>query len=331
VLITRAGKPILSRAHGWADLEHQVANTTQTKFRIGSVTKQFTAMAILILHERGKLRLTDPIASYIPNSPDAWSDISIHHLLTHTSGIMHSWKLPNWRDTMMEPATLTETIDRFRDQPLEFTPGESFAYSGVGYFILALIIEHVSGKPYGDFLHEAIFAPLGMRNTGADHYKPVLSHRATGYVWAEAELAHAPPIFMPILTGGGNLYSTVEDLTVWDQALGEKRLISDALYERMYTPVRNNYAYGWKIQERFGLKEISHGGWVLGSRALILRYPEERVCIVVLTNADHSRKHRGPMRPLSGRATEHPHSWTKEAHPWADLAAIVFGNPPIGR
>ncbi len=307
VIVTKNGKTIHSKGYGWANREHQIPNTPDTKFRIGSITKQFTAMAIFILYERGKLELDSPISTYIPNLPRKWSEITIDQLLTHTSGIMHSWLLPGFTETMMQPATLAETIDRFKNRPLLFTPGESFAYSDVGYFILAQIIEQVTGETYEDFLRRSIFNPLGMNDTGADNYRQILSHRATGYTRNQAGyLENAAHIYMPILTGGGNLYSTVKDLARWDQALTKQKLISEISYQKMYTPVKRNYAYGWFLEEGFGHQKIRHNGNVPGFRSFIIRYPKPQVCIVILKNAPRSH------------LSDHNHTS-------AELEAIIFG------
>ncbi len=307
VIVTKEGETIHSKGYGLANREHQLPNTPQTKFRVGSITKQFTAMAILILHEQGKLDLDDRIAPYIPNPPSIWSEITFHQLLTHTSGIMHSWALPGFDESTIHSTTLAKTIDRFKDQPLFFSPGESFKYSGVGYFILAQVIEQLTKETYEDALRQMIFTPLGMNGTGADHYKSILSHRATSYVRNEqGQLENAAYIYMPILTGGGNLYSTVEDLARWDSALSERRLISKMSYQRMYTPVKEDYAYGVVIGESFGHQEIFHGGRISGFESLFIRYPEQRICITILTNAQ--------QLDLPGHD-----------HVPFDLSAIVFG------
>jgi CubicO group peptidase (beta-lactamase class C family) len=241
-------------------------------------------MAILILQERGKLNISDPMRNHYPAAPEAWKEITIHHLLTHTSGIMHSWNLPGWRETMMVPASLDEVLNRFHDKPLLSTPGEKFHYSGVGYFALARIIENLSGKSYEEFLRSEIFEPIGMKDTGADRADLLLDNRASGYVRGENGLRNSPWIHMRILTGGGNLYSTVEDLARWDQALRNRKFIPQYAYKAMYKPNLNNYAYGWSVKQWDGYKTISHGGGVPGFSAFILRIPDEALCIVVTSN-----------------------------------------------
>ncbi len=285
VIVSKNGVTLLSEGYGYANLELGVPNTPQTKLRIGSITKQFTSMAILILQERQRLGVHDSVGKHVPNVPDVWRSLTIHQLLTHTSGIMHSWNLPGFRETMMVPATLDQTLARYHRQPLLFTPGEQFAYSGVGYFLLAKIIETVSGHDYETFLKREIFAPLGMEDTGADRPELVQGQRAAGYVHGEdGEILNAPPIYMPILTGGGNLYSTAEDLGRWAESLGVRRLISNTAYEAMYRPELNDYAYGWRVVDWKGARTIQHSGGVNGFNAHILRIPDEGLYVVVLSN-----------------------------------------------
>jgi len=308
VIVTKERKTLLAKGYGFANVEHQVPNTPKTRFRIASITKQFTAMAIMILQEQGTLSVDDLISKHIPNLPKAWNKITIHHLLTHTSGLMQQpWELPEFRETLIIPASLDEIIARYKDKPLLFCPGEGFNYSGIGYFILTQIIEKVSGQTYDDFLHREIFEPLGMNDTGADQHSLILPHRASGYIGKGSNLVNAPPIHMSNLTGSGNLYSTVEDLVRWDQALIGHKLLSEASYRKMYTPEKVQYSwgygYGWWIQKRFGRTEISHWGLLPGFRAHILRFPEERVCIVALSNI---------MPSLADKIAN-------------NLAAIVFG------
>ena len=171
----RVSETLFAKGYGFANAEHEVPNTTQTKFRLGSITKQFTAMAILILQEQGKLKIEDPIGKYIDDSPKAWEDVTIHHLLTHTGGVPSYTDDPAYVKKMMMPETVKSMIARFRDKPLDFKPGEKFHYSNSGYFLLGAIIEKVSGKSYEAFLKEAIFDPLGMHDTGYDHAATLLA------------------------------------------------------------------------------------------------------------------------------------------------------------
>jgi CubicO group peptidase (beta-lactamase class C family) len=303
VLVSKDGKTLFSKGYGFANIEHQVPNTPRTKFRLGSITKQFTAMAILILQERGKLKVEDPVGKYIDGAPKAWEGVTIHHLLTHTGGVPSYTDDPGYTKKMMMPETVKSMIARFRDKPLDFKPGEKFHYSNSGYFLLGAIIEKVSGKTYEAFLKEAIFDPLGMKDTGYDHSATIIPGRASGYTLTKDGLVNAEYLDMAQPYSAGSLYSTVEDLARWDRALNEGKLISKESYAKMYTPLKNTYAYGWIVTTARGRKEIQHGGGINGFVTQILRYPDQKVCVVVLCNVL-------PMNP--GRVAR-------------DLAAIAFG------
>jgi len=285
IIVTRAGETVIAAGYGMANYELGIPNAPDTKFRIGSITKQFTSTGILILQERGSLDVLDPVGKHVKAVPESWRSITIHQLLTHTSGIMHSWALPGFSESMAVPTTLDKTLEQFFDQPLLFEPGTGFTYSGVGYFLLAKIIEVVSGMSYSEFLHQEIFGPLGMEDTGADDPREVIPNRALGYKRSEdGAVTNAPAIFMPILTGGGNLYSTVEDMALWDRALAEHRLLSEQSFEALYRVERKNYAYGWVIQSFDDRRTLFHAGGVPGFSALNIRVPSEELDIVILTN-----------------------------------------------
>jgi CubicO group peptidase (beta-lactamase class C family) len=305
ILVSREGRTVLSKGYGWANAEHKVPNTSQTKFRLGSITKQFTASAILLLQERGKLDVHDPISKHLPDAPPEWAGVTTHHLLTHTSGVPNFTSFPDYQKTWMVPSTPAQLIARFRDKPLEFEPGVRFNYSNSGYILLGAIIEKTSGTTYEAFVRENICEPLQLRDTGYDHSTTVLAHRAAGYERLSEVTTNAEYIDMSIPYAAGALYSTVEDLARWDQALTAGKLLSPQSFAAMYTPVKGDYAYGWTVKQRAQHKEISHGGGINGFNTFILRYPEEHVCVVVLSNVV-------------------PASPERMAH---DLAAIVSGEP----
>ncbi len=284
VLVMQDDEILLKGSYGWANFEHQVPNTSRTKFRIGSITKPFTAMAIMILQDQGKLHVEDRISKHIPGSPESWAAITIQHLLTHSAGIQHSWALQEYKDIKMQSNSLAAIVDLFKKQDLLFSPGEDFRYSGGGYFVLAQIIEQASGRDYASFLREAIFTPLGMDDSGADHSAGLIRNLASGYVRSGSQILRGPFVFMPNLTGGGNLYSTVEDLARWHQALLAGTLISDSTSRQMFTPYKKNYAFGWTVKERKGRREVQHGGGVTAFKSFILRLPSERICAIVLSN-----------------------------------------------
>jgi len=298
VIVTRDGETVLSAGYGMANLEQGVPNAPSTKFRIGSITKQFTSMAIMILQDRGRLRVEDRVGAHLESVPETWQLLTLHQLLTHTSGIMHSWALPGFAETMAVPTTLDETLERFFEQPLVFAPGTDYRYSGVAYFLLAKIVEEVSGQTYEAFLDTEIFTPTGMRDSGADVPGPILLNRASGYVRSlDGTIENAPDIFLAILTGGGNLFSTTEDLARWDVALSSHSFVSEAAYAALYRPERESYGYGWRIGELRGHRTLAHGGGLPGFNAFILRIPSEKICVVVLTNETPSQETDGERLP----------------------------------
>ena len=288
VLVARDGKVILSKGYGMANLEADVSNTPRTKFRIGSITKQFTATAIMMLQERGKLSTQDSVCKYVEPCPEAWRAVTVRHLLTHTSGIPSYTSMPDFIKTSTLPLKLGELIAGFRDKPLSFPPGEKFSYNNSGYVLLGHIIEKASGQEYESFLRQNIFEPLKMTSTGYDHTHEVLKGRASGYILNRDVLDNAPYLDMSLPHAAGALYSTVEDLYLWDQAHYSEKLLSKKSFGEMLTPFRNNYGYGWGVNDEYGLRRISHGGGINGFSTFIVRYPEERSTIIVLSNYQHA-------------------------------------------
>jgi len=284
VLVAVNNKPIFKKSYGYANIELSVKNTSQSKFRIGSITKQFTAMAIMILQEQGKLNVTDKLSHHISDVPESWKEITIHQLLTHTSGIMHSWALEGFEDNMMLYTPINEIIDKFKDQPLDGYPGEKFQYSGTGYFILSTLIEKVSGKSYETFLKEEIFDIIGMANSGSDAPEKIIPNRVSGYYSDSTGTYNSTFIYMPILTGGGNLFSTTDDFLKWDQSFYDNTLISKESKEKMFTTELNNYAYGWDVIKSDSLYRTSHTGSVPGGLARIDRYPNNGILVVIFSN-----------------------------------------------
>lgn len=284
VMVAVNGKSIYEKSYGYANLELNVKNTSETKFRIGSITKQFTAMAIMILQEQGKLNVTDKLSDHISDVPSIWKEITVHQLLTHTSGIMQAWALEGFVDNMMLYTPINEIIDKFKDQPLVGFPGEKFQYSGTGYLILSTLIEKVSGKSYETFLKEEIFDKTGMANSGSDVPKKIIPNRASGYDSDSTGTYNSTFIYMPILTGAGNLYSTTKDFLIWDQSFYNNTLITKESKEKMLTTELNNYAYGWDVIRSDSLYRTSHTGSVPGGFARIDRYPNNGILVVIFSN-----------------------------------------------
>jgi len=301
VLIARKGEILLKKGYGLANYEHDIPNTPQTKFRIASLTKQFTAMAVLQLQEKDLLSVNDPISKYITNYPNG-DKITIHHLLTHTSGIPN-FTVASDEEARVLPFNLEMTIKKFRDQPVEFSPGEKFEYSNAGYYLLGYILEKVTGQDYETVLKQNIFEPLVMMNSGYDYNHVILKNRACGYKLEKDELINARYIHMANVHASGGLYSTVDDMYLWDRALYTEKLIKRNSLEQMFTPHTENYGYGWGIVTLFNRKMVGHNGDMDGFQTNITRFIDDDVCIIVLSNFGHA--------PIGKMGME--------------LAAIVFG------
>jgi CubicO group peptidase (beta-lactamase class C family) len=294
VLVADEGEIVISKGYGMASIELSVPNTPATKFRIASLTKQFTAMAIMILQERGLLNVQNRISLHVPNCPGAWASITIHHLLTHTSGIPDFMFLPgNYPDYWRVPHTVDETMALFRDLPLRFPPGARYEYSNSGYIVLGQIIEVLSHTTYEDFITRNILEPLGMTSSGYDHSGTIIQGLAAGYVRENGVLLNAVHIEMDAAYAAGALYSTVEDLFLWDQSLYTTRLVSQPSLDALFTPHTAtgqgyDYGYGWNVERQFNRTTCGHGGLISGFGGYIGRFPEERVFIVVLSNFEAS-------------------------------------------
>jgi len=292
VLVASAGRPIFAKGVGYANREWQIPNTTTTKFRIGSITKQFTSMLVMQLREQGKVRVEDSICSYLAPCPDAWKPVTIHHLLTHTSGIKNFTDLPAWMPTMMMPRTHEQMVALFRDLPLEWTPGENYGYSNSGYLLLGLVIEKITGKKYEMVLQSSILTPVGMSDTGYDRSGTVVSRRASGYTGQGNAVVNARPVDMEQTFGAGSLYSTVEDLLKWDQVLYTEKLLPQPAKTLMWTPFKEGYAYGWILPpptstDPFGShSRMVHAGGINGFSSFIVRVPDANVTFIVLSNND---------------------------------------------
>ena len=290
-LVARSGRVILKRGFGSADFEWNVPNTADTKFRLGSITKQFTAMLVMQLVEDGKLSLETTLADALPHyRQDTGRRITIHHLLNHTSGIPNCERPPDaleqkhnrWRDP--------EFVRQRCNGDLEFEPGTKYRYSNVGYSLLGAIIEEVTGQTYEQVLKERVLDPVGMSATGYAWSEPILKKRARGYEAALRGVRNGDYTnsFGPYAAGG--MYSTVEDLYLWDQALYGDRLLPSAAKEKMFTPGLEHYGYGWVARrEPIGLRKservtISHEGRINGFSCLIMRMTEDRHLIVLLDN-----------------------------------------------
>jgi CubicO group peptidase (beta-lactamase class C family) len=277
-LAAKDGKVIFSKSYGMADLEWNVPNSPTTKFNIASMTKQFTAASILLLRDRGKLNTDDLVKKYLPDAPSSWDKITIYHLLTHTSGIPDD-------GAQYEPGTPGKLV--FNDRPLKFRPGEQWAYTNLGYIVLGYLIERISGQTYEEFVHENIFKPLGMNDSGLMSFVTIIPGRASGY-WPGSngiENAGRPdPQIVRIGFSSGSLYSTTEDLLRWEQALFSGKLLTTTSLRTMTTPFKSDYACGLHVNRVNGHLMIEHDGNNIGYEADMAYYPEEKIAVIVLAN-----------------------------------------------
>jgi CubicO group peptidase (beta-lactamase class C family) len=313
VLVAKDGKTIFRKAYGLADAAKGTHMTPDMQLRLGSITKQFTSTAILMLVDEGKIKLDDDITRFIPDYPTRGKRITVEQLLNHTSGIASYTSQPDFPAHMTEDFTVAAMIDRFKNLPLDFEPGSSYRYNNSGYFLLGAIIEKVSGLAYADFLDQRIFKPLGMYDTayeGKQHGKATF---AAGHTKGEKGFEPSAPLSMTQPYAAGALVSTVDDLARWDVAVASGKLLKPATWQRAFAKTTlttgkvSDYAYGWVNGAVRGVPTIEHDGGINGFNTYAMRVPSAHVYIVVLRNTD------------SG--TTNPAIVVKK------LAALAVGNP----
>jgi D-alanyl-D-alanine carboxypeptidase len=291
VAVVRNGKIIKARGYGLADVELDVPATENTVYQWASVTKQFTAAAIVLLAQEGKVRLDDLVSRHYTNGPAAWSNVTVRHLLTHTSGIKSYTSLPDFFRSLRKDYAREELLDLVKGEPLEFAPGEKWKYNNTGYFLLGLIIESASGKSYGDFLAERIFRPLGMQTARVNDQFEIVPNRATGYNVRSNKVLRSEFVSPSQPYAAGALMGTVLDLAKWDAALYTDKPFSAAVREQIWNPVKLNdgktapYGFGWSVGELRGHSFVSHGGGIHGFSTYIVRFVEDKLTVIVLMNA----------------------------------------------
>lgn len=289
ILIAKDGHVLFDQSFGSASLEWNIPNTPSTKFRIGSLTKQFTAASILLLAERNLLRLDDPISNYIDNAPQSWEHVTLFELLTHTSGIISLTDLPPQEARIIQGGSPAEIVSRFRDKPLLFTPGSKAQYSNSGYILLGMVVEKASGMSYGQFLQTNIFGPLGMRNTGIESRNDLLPQRASGYKENAGGYQPADFIDMTVPFAAGDLYSTTRDLELWENGLFGGKVLRPKSLETMITRKQGDYGMGVKVTEEDGHRLISHTGGIQGFRGDVRYYPDDHLSVIVLSNTESGK------------------------------------------
>ncbi|MFC1683365.1 serine hydrolase [Candidatus Zixiibacteriota bacterium] len=292
VLVAERGEVIYKKSFGLANREWNIPNQPDTKFRIASMSKQFTAMVIMQLFAEGRIALDETLADHLPEfRRDTAEQVTLHHLLTHTSGLPDYSDAPGfWNQLMRHPMTSEFVLDSLSSGDLDAEPGTEYRYNNGGYYILSLIAERVTGKNFGDVLQERIFGPLGMKDSGLDRPEMILPRRATGYEQNVDGTTNTRYRQIENLLGTGALYSTVEDLYLWDRALYTEKLLSEKYKNIMFTPHLNNYAYGWGVRKvQLGDTSDStaytgHSGSVAGFNSRIVRLVDDQHLIVLLCN-----------------------------------------------
>ena len=292
VIVVRDGKVILRKGYGKANMELGVPIEPDMIFRIGSITKQFTAVSILMLAEQGKLSLEDDITKFLPDYPTKGQKITIEHLLTHTSGIKSYTSLPEWLPLWRKDMPISELIAIFKDKPMDFAPGEKWAYNNSAYVLLGAVIEKASGQSYSDFVEKNIFAPLGMKHSFYDDTARILPRRAAGYSKGKDGFVNAAYLSMSQPHAAGSLVSSVDDLALWDAALYTEKLVKQESLKRAWTSAKlnngkaTNYGFGWSVNSYEGHPVIEHSGGINGFASYALRMPNDHVFVAALTNKD---------------------------------------------
>jgi CubicO group peptidase (beta-lactamase class C family) len=292
VAVVRGGEVVLLKGYGLANVELDVPATEDTIYQLASVTKTFTSAAIMLLAEEGKLSLDDRITERLSDLPEAWKDVTARHLLNHTSGIKSYTSVEDFQKSARKDFAPREILDLVANEPLEFAPGEKWRYCNTGYFLLGMLIEEASGKPYGEFMAERVFKPLGMTHTRVNDLRAVIPGRAQGYQWDGKELRNGEYVSPTQPFAAGMLVSSVADLVKWDAALANHTLLDEPVLDQMWTPTRLNngeeagYGFGWETSKVNGHRRVSHGGGIPGFSTELARFPDDKLTVIVLTNAE---------------------------------------------
>ena len=292
VAVARNGKVILSKGYGLAEVEHDVKADGDSMFRMGSITKQFTAAAIMRLVEQGRISLDDPITKHVPGYNTQGREITIRHLLTHTSGIKSYTEVK--RVMVDEPErefTHQEMLDMVQNEPLAFDPGTAMEYSNTGYYLLGMVIENVSGKDYCAYLQDEFFGPLGLAHTRCDSNTEIIKGRAQGYTVEGEKPVHDRGLATGTTFAAGGLLASAHDLVVWADALASGKVVSPASYKLMSTPSAltgggaTDYGFGLFIDSLDGHARIQHGGDIFGFNSMLARFPDDGVTVAVMSNS----------------------------------------------
>jgi D-alanyl-D-alanine carboxypeptidase len=293
VAVAVGDEMLYERTPGFADLEFDVPADAETMFRIGSITKQFTAAAIVRLAEQGELAIDDPLTQFLPDYPTHGHEITLRHLLTHTAGVPNYTALgPAWYSVAARELPDEELVALWKDRPLDFEPGERWSYSNSGYYLLGMVITKVSGQPYADYLQKEFFEPLHLTRTRYDSNGEVLRNRAQGYGWEDERFWNDRLIGMSQPGAAGGLISTAGDLVRWQRALVTGKVVRPESYEEMTLPYLLNgggettYGLGLSLEDRGGRRCISHGGGIFGFNSFLAWFPDEGLSVAVISNSE---------------------------------------------
>jgi len=285
VLVAKNNDILLHQGYGLANIEWDIPNDTKTKFRLGSLTKQFTAVAILLLEERGLLKTDDFITQHLPNAPAAWKNIKLFHLLNHTHGIPNYTQFPEFREITYCKKSPWEQVQLFINKSLDFEPGTQYCYNNTGYVLLGFLIEQLTGQSYARFIQDNIFKPLNMHDSGYDSFSEIIPHRASGYSKTPSnQLTNDEYLDMSLPYAAGSLYSTTSDLLKWTQGLFKYNLLSIDSVKKMITPFKEHYGFGVEIKDIHNNKTIMHIGGINGFHSALFYSPLTETTIAVLSN-----------------------------------------------
>lgn len=291
-LVAKDGKPIYKKAFGKANIELDVDMNTESVFQIGSMTKQFTAVSIMMLAEQGKLDVKDEVTKFIPDYPTNGEIITIHHLLTHTSGIKDFTSMKSIMSIAKKDLSPEELVDFFKEESMDFSPGEKYKYNNSGYVLLGYIIELVSGIPYEEFIEKNIFQKIGMKNSCYANDRKVVKNRAYGYQQYDDLLLNKRHISFNIPYSSGSLMSTVDDLLKWQEAIKRNLMVSEKTKRKLFTNYslnngeNTNYGYGWHLKEIGNTPSQEHGGSIFGFKSMAVYLPDYDIYVVGLSNCE---------------------------------------------
>ena len=291
IAIVQDGKVVKAQGYGLANVELSVPATEKTVYQLASVTKTFTAAAIMMLIEEGKLSLDDKISKHLTDLPKAWESVTVRQLLNHTSGIKSYTSVRDFIKTARKDYSHREILDLVTKEPVDFAPGEKWLYNNTGYFLLGMLIEKVTGKTYGEFLTERIFKPLGMSQTRTNDLHAIIPNRAQGYEWEGGVLRNGEYVSPTQPFSAGMLVSSVSDLVKWDAALVPDKLLKKSILEQMWTATKTSkggtadYGFGWQVDKVNGHRLLAHGGGIPGFSTQISRFVDDRLTVIVLTNS----------------------------------------------